>query len=327
MKSTLPKPLADDFRNRWQTFQTAAEAAGIPSFTNPAILDNLETVFALSEFVSASCTRDPTLLADLVQSGDLNARIKPEGYQRKFKELTTEINDENSLMDLLRRCRRRELVRIAWRDLTGRADLTETMADLSAFADACLEHTLNILYQWQCETLGVPTAADGTKQQLIVLGLGKLGARELNFSSDVDLIFAYPKPGQTRGIGNSVSNEDFFLRLCRRLIKVIGQPTAEGFVFRVDLRLRPFGENGPLAMNFSAMERYYQEQGREWERYALIKARTVAGDKAAGDHLLEQLHPFIYRRYLDYSAFESLREMKQMIARDVKRKGILRFHL
>ena len=169
---------------------------------------------------------------------------------------------------------------------------------------------------------GIPTAEDGSKQHLVVLGLGKLGARELNFSSDVDLIFTYPRGGRTRGAESSLSNEDFFSRLCRRLIKVIGQPTADGLVFRVDLRLRPFGESGPLAMDFNGLEQYYQEQGREWERYALIKARTVAGDKAAGNFLLEQLHPFIYRRYLDYSAFESLREMKQMIALEVKRKGM-----
>jgi glutamate-ammonia-ligase adenylyltransferase len=322
MTINLPKPLAQDSQSRRQAFQTAAEAAGISPFTNPEILKNIETVFALSEFVSASCTCEPALLADLVQSGELSTGIRPEGYQRKFKELTAGANDEQALMRLLRRCRRRELVRIAWRDLTGRADLAQTMKELSAFADACLEQTLNILYQWQCASLGTPTAADGTKMHLVVLGLGKLGARELNFSSDVDLIFAYPKPGQTRGTGSSVSNEDFFSRLCRRLIKVLGRPTADGFVFRMDLRLRPFGESGPLAMDFNAMEHYYQEQGREWERYALIKARTAAGDKAAGAHLLEQLHPFIYRRYLDYSAFESLREMKQMIAREVKRKGM-----
>jgi len=154
------------------------------------------------------------------------------------------------------------------------------------------------------------------------LGLGKLGARELNFSSDVDLIFAYPKGGQTHGTKHTTGNEDFFSRLCRRLIKVIGQPTADGFVFRVDARLRPFGESGPLTMDFDTMEQYYQQQGREWERYALIKARAVAGDIDAGSRLIKRLHPFIYRRYLDYSAFESLREMKQMIARDVKRKGM-----
>lgn len=320
--NNLAEPLAEAFRNRWRAFQTAAQAADIPPFTNPEILKSLAPVFAFSEFVSAACTREPSLLADLVASGELNRRLQPDEYQRKLKELAAGVNDESTFMALLRGCRRREMIRLAWRDLAGWANLTETMTELSAFADACLEQTQEVLYQWQCAALGVPTAADGSRQHLVVLGVGKLGACELNFSSDVDLIFAYPKAGQTRGAGSSVSNEDFFSRLCRRLIKAIGHLTADGFVFRVDLRLRPFGEGGPLAMDFNALEHYYQEQGREWERYALIKARTVAGDKAAGAHMLGQLHPFIYRRYLDYSVFESLREMKQMIAREVKRKGM-----
>jgi len=322
LPNDLPKPLIEDSQNRRQTFQTAAKAAGIPPITNPAVLNSIKRVFAFSDFVAAGCTRDPALLADLINSGDLNQHPAPGDYHRRFEELLADVKDEDTLLGRLRRYRRREMVRIAWRDLAGWADLTETMSALSAFADACLEQTLRILYQWQCDKFGIPTAEDGSKQQLVVLGLGKLGARELNFSSDVDLIFTYPGSGQTRGAEGSLSNEDFFTRLCRRLIKVIGQPTPDGLVFRVDLRLRPFGDSGPLAMNFSGIEQYYQEQGREWERYALIKARTVAGDKAAGKFLLEQLHPFIYRRYLDYSAFESLREMKQMIALEVKRKGM-----
>jgi glutamate-ammonia-ligase adenylyltransferase len=322
LPTDLPKPLIEDFEKRWQAFQTATEAAGIPPITNPAVLNSIKRVFAFSDFVAAGCTREPGLVTDLINSGDLHQHPAPDDYQRKFEGLLADVKDETTLLSRLRRFRRREMVRIAWRDLAGWADLTETMSTLSAFADACLDHSLRILYRWQCDKFGIPTAEDGSKQQLVVLGLGKLGARELNFSSDVDLIFAYPRGGQTRGAASSLSNEDFFSRLCRRLIKVIGQPTADGQVFRVDLRLRPFGESGPLAMDFNGLEQYYQEQGREWERYALIKARTVAGDKTAGNFLLEQLHPFIYRRYLDYSAFESLREMKQMIAQEVKRKGM-----
>ncbi len=322
MPEDLPQSLAEESQNRWQAFENAAEAAGIPPITNSAVLNSIKRVFAFSDFVAAGCTREPALLADLIDSGDLNQNPTPGDYHRRFAELLADVNDEDTLRGRVRRYRRREMVRIAWRDLAGWADLAETMSALSAFADACLDQTLRILYQWQCDKFGIPTAGDGSKQELVIVGLGKLGARELNFSSDVDLIFTYPSSGQTRGTASSLSNEDFFARLGRRLIKVIGQPTADGLVFRVDLRLRPFGESGPLAMDFNGIERYYQEQGREWERYALIKARIVAGDKAAGNFLLERLHPFIYRRYLDYSAFESLREMKQMIALEVKRKGM-----
>ena len=322
MPNFLPKPLIENFQKRWQDFQSARKAAGIPPITNPAVLKSIEPVFSFSEFVAASCIREPAMLVDLITSGDLMRHMGPHGYQRNFEKLLAKVDNETDLIGLLRRCRRREMVRIAWRDLAGWADLVQTMNDLSAFADTCLDQTLRILYQWQSDKHGVPMAADGSQQHLVVLGLGKLGARELNFSSDVDLIFAYPRGGQTRGAKTSLSNEDFFIRLCRSLIKVIGQLTADGFVFRVDLRLRPYGESGPLAMEFNAMEQYFQQQGREWERYALIKARAVAGDKKAGRFLLEQLHPFIYRRYLDYSAFESLRKMKQMIALEVRRKGM-----
>ena len=198
------------------------------------------------------------------------------------------------------------MLRIAWRDLAGRADLEETMTELSDLADACIEGALTVLYEGLCRQRGTPTGRGGTPQQLVVLGMGKLGARELNFSSDVDLILAFPEGGRTVGAPSAISNDEFFTRLGRRLVRALGQVTADGFVFRIDTNLRPFGESGPLAMSFAALEGYYQNQGREWERYAWIKARVVAGDKQAGHNLLTLLQPFIYRRYLDYGVFESL---------------------
>ena len=322
MPIILPEVLIEESQNRLEAFQTAAATADIPSITDQKVLDSIKPVFAYSDFTASACTRDPALLADLIDTGDLFRPLGINDYFRRFEKFLKKVPDEDALSGLLRRIRRREMVRIAWRDLAGWADLNETMTALSDFADACLDHALDILYQWQCDKSGVPTAPDGSEQQLVILGLGKLGARELNFSSDVDLIFAFPANGRTRGTENVLSNEDFFSRLCRRLIKVIGQLTADGQVFRVDLRLRPFGESGPLAMDFNGLEQYYQQQGREWERYALIKARVVAGDRSAGTYLIEKLHPFVYRRYLDYSAFESLREMKQMISLEVRRKGM-----
>ncbi|MBW2201847.1 MAG: bifunctional [glutamate--ammonia ligase]-adenylyl-L-tyrosine phosphorylase/[glutamate--ammonia-ligase] adenylyltransferase [Deltaproteobacteria bacterium] len=216
----------------------------------------------------------------------------------------------------------REMVRIAWRDLAGWADLSETMADLSDFADACIGETLALLDKQACLNFGIPTGMNGTQQKLIVIGMGKLGARELNFSSDIDLILAYPDGGQTQDRNISISNEEFFIRLSRQLLKVIGQTTADGILFRVDLRLRPYGESGPLVMSFDNMEDYYQNQGREWERYAWIKARVVAGDQRQGVHLLERLKPFVYRRYLDFGTFDSLRAMKQSITLELKSKGM-----
>lgn len=214
------------------------------------------------------------------------------------------------------------MLRIAFRDLAGLAGLGETMTDLSALADACLEAALASIYQQMIKKYGTPKGKSGLSQNLVVIGFGKLGGRELNFSSDIDLMFAFPETGITTGGETAVANQEFFARLCHRLIDVIGKKDTEGFVFRVDARLRPYGDAGPIVMSFKAMESYYQEQGREWERYALIKARVVAGDKSAGNMLLDHLKPFVYRRYLDYGTFESLREMKRGIEREVTRKGM-----
>jgi glutamate-ammonia-ligase adenylyltransferase len=253
-------------------------------------------VFAFSDFVAENCTRHPALISDLVESGDLQRSYSQHHFSETLKTVLINVKNETALIQILRVFRRREMTRIAFRDLAGWSNLAETVTDLSNLADTCLEQTASILYDGLSEKFGKPTAEDGSPQSLIILGLGKLGARELNFSSDIDLIFTYPKAGHTRGTPESISTDEFFTRLGRQLIKVISQPTAEGFVFRMDMRLRPYGENGPLVMHFDALENYFEQQGREWERYALIRTRIVAGDKKTGNHLLERLNPFIYRR-------------------------------
>ena len=182
---------------------------------------------------------------------------------------------------------------------------TRPCRDLSELAErACIQGALTHLARWHAERHGTARGAKGAAQSLVVLGLGKLGARELNFSSDIDLIFAYPEAGASDG-ERPLDNEEYFLRLGQETGARAGRShtAPEGFVFRVDLRLRPFGEAGPLAMSFDAMEAYYQNHGREWERYALIKARPVAGDLKAGERLLQTSRPFVYRRYLRLRCF------------------------
>ena len=318
----FPEILKADADRKWDRLQHALIETGTWLPENRAFHHELKRVLALSDFVAESFIREPPLLADLCASGQLRDAVPPGEYSTRLAVILDGVDDADDLACRLRRCRRREMVRIAWRDLAGLADLTETTADLSDLAEACLEQTLAWLYGRQCAEQGVPDSADGRPMGLAVLALGKLGARELNFSSDIDLIFAFRSAGETRHADRPVTNEEFFSRLCRKLIQVIGQPTDDGIVFRVDLRLRPYGDNGPLVMSFDAMERYYQEQGRDWERYAWIKARMVAGDHPAGEELLKRLHPFVYRRYLDFGAFESLRAMKRMISQEVARKGM-----
>ena len=214
-------------------------------------------------------------------------------------------------------------MRIIWRDISRQADLKETCADLSDMADACIDLAYQWLYVGHCEQFGTPIGRrTGQAQHMVILGMGKLGAHELNLSSDIDLIFGYPEGGETEGVKRSLDNQEFFIRLGQRLIKALDAITVDGFVFRTDMRLRPYGSSGALVLSFNALEQYYQDQGRDWERYAMIKARVVGGDLAAGAQLLEMLRPFVYRRYLDFSAIEALRSMKQLIQQEVRRKGM-----
>ncbi|MGH8591833.1 MAG: bifunctional [glutamate--ammonia ligase]-adenylyl-L-tyrosine phosphorylase/[glutamate--ammonia-ligase] adenylyltransferase [Gammaproteobacteria bacterium] len=289
---------------------------------DPVLCQALRQVCACSPFVACHFARDHGRLTELLASGEIGRRLTAAEYRARTEAASAGAEDEAALMSRLRRLRQRELVRIAWRDIRGDAGLADTMAELSDFADAVLAATLGWLHRTQVAALGSPCDSTGALQTLIVLAMGKLGARELNFSSDIDLILCYPAEGETRGGPRTLSNQAFFERQGQRLIRALSEVTADGFVFRVDMRLRPFGDAGPLVMSFDALEHYYATHGRDWERYALIKARPAAGDAAAGQRLVARLSPFVYRRYLDFGAIGALREMKRVIDEEVKRKGL-----
>ncbi|MCG6943401.1 MAG: bifunctional [glutamate--ammonia ligase]-adenylyl-L-tyrosine phosphorylase/[glutamate--ammonia-ligase] adenylyltransferase [Thiohalocapsa sp.] len=283
-------------------------------------------VWAASDFAAVTAVRSPGTLAALLADGALERAPEAGELDRLLAEalapLFPDSPDEPGLARTLRRFRRTQMLRIVWRDLSGWATLDETLESLSALADACVQRALDLVTAWTEAELGVPRDAEGHRQRLLVLGMGKLGARELNLSSDIDLIFAFPRGGETSGGPRVLSNEQFFTRLGQRLVKALDEVTVDGFVFRVDTRLRPFGSAGPLAMSFDAMEGYYQAQAREWERYAMTKARVIAGPPGPAAELMAELRPFVYRRYLDFGAIESLRSLKVMIARELKRKGM-----
>ncbi len=314
----LPESLRDTPRTRWAALCERAES--VPQLPD-SLLTELPRVFACSDFVATTCERHPDLLVDLA-AGDLHAKYSLDAYQARLAARLASVENETGLLRELRRFRRREMVRIVWRDIAGHAQLMDTTRDLSHLAEVCIEGALEKLYAWQCERYGTPRHADGSPMNLVVLGMGKLGAWELNVSSDIDLIFAFVEEGEVSHGGKTLTHGEFFTRLARSLINALDRQTEDGFVFRVDMRLRPFGDSGALVSSFAAMENYYQIHGREWERYALIKARVVAGDRPAGEQLMALLRPFVYRRYIDFGAFESLREMKALISREVKRKGL-----
>ncbi|MEW7997939.1 MAG: bifunctional [glutamate--ammonia ligase]-adenylyl-L-tyrosine phosphorylase/[glutamate--ammonia-ligase] adenylyltransferase [Candidatus Thiodiazotropha endolucinida] len=313
--------LQQETEKQWQQWQQKLNEAGLPIPQEAEFHQAALKVWEASDYVVQCALRYLELLPDLYRDGDLNRSFSEGQMSQRLALVLESVSDETGLSQTLREFRRRQMVRIIWRDLAGLAPLDETLEDLSALADSCIDRALQKLYAWFCDQMGTPRNQAGEAQSLVVLGMGKLGARELNLSSDIDLIFAYPEGGQTDGV-RQFTNEQFFIRLCQRLVQVLDNHTGDGFVFRVDTRLRPFGNVGPLAMSFAAMESYYGSQGREWERYAMIKARVVAGDSPAGDELMALLRPFVYRRYLDFGAIESLREMKQLISNELHKKGM-----
>lgn len=286
-------------------------------FEHPEFALSAFKVCVCSQFITDSWLRQPDLIPDLVNSGDLFSSECRHAYPAQFQDQP--FDGEADLAKQLRQFRRREMVRIAWRDLAGWADLNETLSDLTALAEACIQTALDFFYQQACQRWGTPTLADGTPFNIVVLGMGKLGAWELNYSSDIDLIFAYAEDGVLNS-KKEISYGEFFTRICRSLVKALDEITVDGFVFRTDVRLRPFGDSGPLIMTFDGMENYYLTQAREWERYAMIKARQVAGDFNSGKQLAALIKPFVYRRYLDYGAFEELRSLKFQINQELKRK-------
>ncbi|HEU4991828.1 MAG TPA: bifunctional [glutamate--ammonia ligase]-adenylyl-L-tyrosine phosphorylase/[glutamate--ammonia-ligase] adenylyltransferase [Luteimonas sp.] len=287
----------------------AADPALPPRLDDAAVAARVARVAVASDFAIATFVRQPGCLAALLSDG---AAPPPP---------VLEAGNRAEWGALLRRHRAAASARLAWRDVLGLDDVDATLAGSTALADDCLRIALDALHAEFAERHGHVRGRDGAPQRLVVFALGKLGGGELNFSSDVDLVYGYEEDGESDG-PRPLAAEQYYGRLGQQLAKLLDEVTAEGFSHRVDLRLRPFGNAGRVAWSFAAMELYYQREGRDWERYAWQKARPVAGDVAAGERFLQALRPFVYRRYLDYGALDGLREMKSAIAAEVARKDL-----
>lgn len=275
------------------------------------LIQRCRTVAIVSDFAIATLARQTDLLSRLAQNDSLAPAPLPE--------LHADNRDDWPM--LLRRYRTAESSRLIWRDALGLDDVVDTLAGSTRLAEDCLQTALQALESEFAQRYGQVRSPEGEVQRLVVFGLGKLGGGELNFSSDVDLVYAYPENGESDG-ARSLHAEDYFARLGQQLAKLLDETTVDGFSHRVDLRLRPFGNAGRVALSFAAMDQYFQREGRDWERYAWLKARPVAGDIEAGERFLVGLRPFVYRRYLDYGALAGLREMKAAIAAEVARKEL-----
>ncbi len=276
-----------------------------------AELDRVAAVARVSDFAIATLLRDRPLLVSLLADAGA-AGIPPP---------VLDPADPSAWPGALRRYRSAASTRLVWRDVHGLDDVDATLAGATRLAEDCLALALDALESQFRARHGEVVDADGRVQRLVVFGLGKLGGGELNFSSDVDLVYAYERSGESDG-ARALDAETYFTRLGQQLAKLLDEVTADGFCHRVDLRLRPFGSAGRLVWSFAALEQYFQREGRDWERYAWQKARPVAGDIAAGEGFLETLRPFVYRRYLDFGALDGLRAMKASIAAEVARREL-----
>jgi glutamate-ammonia-ligase adenylyltransferase len=310
---SVPEVLRNSVERWWERACAQAEFADRYRALSDAHRAQLPCIVAASEFVAQALIQDPAALA----SGGAN----PGAANAHYEEQVSAAQSIDQAVRLLREWRRREMVRIAWRDIAGTAAVTETLHAVSDLADATIRAAAAAAERQLLPVFGKPQTSNPEQSPFIVLGMGKLGGRELNFSSDIDLIFLSTEAGETSG-PRVIDNEEYFNRLGREIIRLLDTRNAEGFVFRVDMRLRPFGESGPLVVSLASLEDYLQQHGRDWERYAWIKARAVVGADAYGSAYEESVRPFVYRRYLDFGVFESLRNMKALIVREVARRDL-----
>lgn len=314
--SQVPEAFGGTLKKYWQAWQE--QQTGLPA----SLVKDLPRVWACSDFVAQQMVRDSHLAAWLASADGVFQTLDASVLQQQVQAAVQAATDEASLMQVLRQIRQRQMCRIIWRDLVGLGDYHATVADLSLLAETLIAAAYDRVERWWVDKLGQPLDRQGQPVRMVVFAMGKLGAYELNLSSDIDLIFAYEHEGRVEKYGKETAFAQFFMRLGQQLIRVLDQVTPDGFVFRVDMRLRPWGSSGALALSFDAMESYYAQQGREWERYALIKMRPLAGDVPAGQRMVQRLVPFVYRRYIDYGAFEHLRDMKALIEREVRLGGM-----
>jgi glutamate-ammonia-ligase adenylyltransferase len=283
---------------------------------------DLLRVLAISDFAGNTLLREWGSLGDRL--AEFRTVPDPAVLERFAQEIATSEADPEDIKSRLRRFRHRYLLHVLWREAAGIAELAETLEALSALADHLLDAAARYATRQLEERVGRFVDASGEAVPFVILGMGKLGGRELNFSSDIDLVFLFPRDGESTG-PKVLSGQQYFTRLSQSIVALLDELTVDGFAFRIDTRLRPFGDSGPPVISFGALESYLLQHGRDWERYAYVKARIVGPRPAPdieADLFQDVISPFVYRRYLDYGVFESLREMHALIAAEVKRRDL-----
>ena len=314
----LPETLQSTASRAWERICEHNDIGGSEMRWPASQSGVLARLLACSDYAAGAILRQWPWFRDAIEAGRFE-QAPEAGF-----ELPAGIHDEASARRSLRRYRHRQLLHILWREFEPRASLRETLTSLSVLADELLIAARSEAEASLAERFGVPVDDSGRPIQLLILAMGKLGGYELNFSSDIDIVFLYPEEGETNG-PRALSAQEYFTRLVRRTVSLLDDVTEDGFVYRVDTRLRPFGESGPPVVSFASLESYLLQHGRSWERYAYVKARVVDEaniSDAAAELMHNVIEPFVYRRYLDYGVFESLRDMQALIAAEVKKREL-----
>ncbi|MBI2413835.1 MAG: bifunctional [glutamate--ammonia ligase]-adenylyl-L-tyrosine phosphorylase/[glutamate--ammonia-ligase] adenylyltransferase [Deltaproteobacteria bacterium] len=296
---------------------------------SPLFLERIVTVAGSSPFLSGILARNPEFFDWLFLKGGLFETKGLPAFNEGLQAARL-VDDYDALARALRIYKQKEYLRIGARDLLGLSELSEVTAEISDLASACLDAALAFSIRSSKKNFGEPlyTDDDGSVKEagFVVIGLGKSGGRELNFSSDIDIIYIYTSDkGETTGIEGRaearISLHAFFVKTATLLTKLIGSVTGDGFVFRIDLDLRPEGRSGDVANSLRSAEIYYESWGQMWERAAMIKARPIAGDASLGEAFISMIRPFVFRRYLDFTALDEVKSMKEKIDLSLLRRN------
>jgi len=317
--SKLPTELQDVATRWFEQLEADRDCSDLLANT----IEPLARLVACSEFAARAVMREWEWFTQHQES--LQQPPDAPFLERFSAEVASSNEPVEAVKQNLRRCRHRYMVHILWREITAVATLDETLVGLSDLADRLLESAAGYAERQLHDRHGLVRNTMGDPVSLVIVGMGKLGGHELNFSSDIDLIFLYPEGADSDG-DRSLSAAEYFSRVTRIIIALLDEVTADGFAFRIDTRLRPFGDSGPPVLSFAALESYLLQHGRGWERYAYVKARIagpVPPSSVAAELYGELIQPFVFRRYLDYGVFESLRKMHELISAEVARRDMV----
>lgn len=317
----LPEPLRPAVRNWIERLATLDGSAQKRLLGSRCDLAGLFRLLACSEYAAGTLLRQWDWFLSAAESGLLAERPERADLEAQFAAVLQKADDRVTFMRDMRQLRNQILIRILWFDLVASGPVKQTLESLSDLADTAVAAAVEFATRRAITRYG-ELQKDGERIPLVAIAMGKLGGYELNFSSDIDIVFAYPADGMTDG-ASSISAHEFFTRIVRQVASLLEEATADGFVYRVDTRLRPFGDSGPPVVSFAGLENYLLQHGRSWERYAYIKARIIVPlDSAdlAQELKTNVINPFVYRRYLDYGVFESLREMKALVEAQVRKR-------